>query len=229
MPGSIAAEAQRLGSRLLRLDADFGCERGRDGWTWWSSASNSRLAALPPPALFGEGQYDNAAAVLQVLDCLRERLPVTRAAIEAGLRSVRLSGRFQIVPGPVEWVLDVAHNPAAAQMLAEQLRASERADGSRRTFAVCGILGDKDVEGIAQALRDRFTGWFVAGLAGARALAPDALAQRLTAQGANVIATADSVAAACELARRAANPGDRIVVFGSFMTVGPALEWLEPR
>jgi dihydrofolate synthase/folylpolyglutamate synthase len=207
----------------MRLGVEFGFEREQGRWTWWSSASNARLEALPPPALFGPAQFDNASAVLQVLQCLSERLPTSRASIEAGLRGVRLAGRFQVVPGPIEWVLDVAHNPAAARTLAEQLRLDT---SSRRTFAVCGILGDKDVEGIAQALQGRFTGWFIAGLAGARSIEPDVLAQRLREQGANVIGVGRSVAEACELAQRAASAGDRIVVFGSFLTVGPALEWL---
>ncbi len=223
MPQSIETEAQRIGSRLQRLGVEFDFERSEERWTWWSAAPDARLEALPPPALFGDAQYDNASAVLQVVHALSERLPVARAAIEAGLRSVQLAGRFQIIPGDVEWVLDVAHNPAAARTLAEQLRADT---SSRSTFAVCGILGDKDVEGIAQVLHGSFTGWFIAALAGARAIDPDELAQRLRQQGANVMGIGRSVAAACELARRAARPGDRVIVFGSFLTVGPALEWL---
>lgn len=223
MPSSIGTEAQRIGANLLRLGVDFDFERGPRAWSWWTAAENARLDALPPPALFGDAQFDNASAVLQVLQCLEPRLPVPRLAIEAGLRSVQLAGRFQIVPGSIEWVLDVAHNPAAARTLAEQLRLDAT---SRRTFAVCGILGDKDVEGVAEALRGIFVGWFIAGLAGARAIEPDVLAQRLRDRGANVIGVGASVAAACELAQRAASPGDRIVVFGSFLTVGPALDWL---
>jgi dihydrofolate synthase/folylpolyglutamate synthase len=226
MPASIEAEAHRLGARLLRLGVDFDFERGQGTWAWHSTAASARLDDLPPPALFGDAQYDNASAVLQVLHCLRERFTVTREAIEDGLRTVQLPGRFQIIPGRIEWVLDVAHNPAAATTLAGQLRLDSSA---RRTFAVCGILGDKDVEGIARALHGCFAGWVIAGLSGGRAIAPDVLADRLRQQGANVIATGASVAAACGLAERAASPGDRIVVFGSFLTVGPALQWLHGR
>jgi dihydrofolate synthase/folylpolyglutamate synthase len=186
--------------------------------------NHSRLDDLPPPALFGAAQYDNASAVLQALHCLGDRLPVSRAAIEAGLRAVRLAGRFQIVPGSTEWVLDVAHNPAAAATLAAQLQSHPAAG---RTLAVCGILGDKDVEAIAQALRGRFDGWIVAGLSGSRAIAPNVLAERLRQQGANVLAISESVERACETAARLAISGDRVVVFGSFLTVGPALEWIQ--
>jgi dihydrofolate synthase/folylpolyglutamate synthase len=223
MPDSIASEARRIGADLLRLGVEFDFERAASTWTWTGASGNARLEGLPPPALFGAAQYDNASAVLQTLHSLREFLPVPRAALEDGLRTVRLAGRFQVVPGRIEWVLDVAHNPAAAATLAGQLRADSSA---RRTFAVCGILGDKDVEGIARALQGCFAGWVIAGLSGGRAIAPEALADRLRQQAANVIASGSSVAEACELAERAASPGDRIVVFGSFLTVGPALQWL---
>jgi dihydrofolate synthase/folylpolyglutamate synthase len=226
LPTSIETEARRIGGDLLRLGVEFDFERAGRSWSWRSAVERARLERLPPPALFGDTQYDNASAVLQVLHCLRERFTVAREAIEEGLRTVRLPGRFQIIPGPIEWVLDVAHNPAAATTLAGQLRLDST---GRRTFAVCGILGDKDVEGIAQALKGCFAGWVIAGLSGGRAIASDVLAERLRQQGANVIATGSSVPEACELAQRAASPGDRIVVFGSFLTVGPALQWLQDR
>jgi dihydrofolate synthase/folylpolyglutamate synthase len=224
MPESIRRRALDIGTPLLQLGVDFGFDRGEKRWTWWSAAGAQRIEQLPNPGLFGNAQFDNAAAVLQVLDILSARLPVPRKALEIGLESVQLAGRFQVVRQSAQWILDVAHNPAAAATLASQLRL----DGDRgRTFAVCGILGDKDIETIARELRGSFDEWIVAGLAGARAVAPEELAARLNKEGANVVATAASVAGACEIARRRATADDRIVVFGSFLTVGPALEWLQ--
>jgi dihydrofolate synthase / folylpolyglutamate synthase len=232
MPASVRASAEQLGSDLLTLGADFGFTRTNDGWSWWGSNGAARFDDLPAPALFGETQLENAAAVLQVLGCLASRLPVSRAAIESGLRTVRLNGRFQIVAlaradgVAIDWILDVAHNPAAAKTLADQLRLQ---GVRRRTIAVCGILGDKDIDGIAALLRESFDEWLVAGLEGARAVAPEELAARLRQCGANVVATAASVEVACVLAEQHGRAGDRIVVFGSFLTVGPALEWLEKK
>jgi dihydrofolate synthase/folylpolyglutamate synthase len=135
-----------------------------------------------------------------------------------------LPGRFQSIQrDAVEWILDVAHNPAAAQALADQL-AARRAGG--RTLAVCGILGDKDIEGVAAALRGSFDAWIAVGVDSPRAVPLNDLSQRLAKAGAKVVASADSVASGCELAETMAHAGDRIVAFGSFLTVGPALEWL---
>jgi dihydrofolate synthase/folylpolyglutamate synthase len=225
MPASISESAQQIGAELQQLGRDFDWVRSSDGWSWRGRAGEQR--DLPAPALHGEIQYDNAAAVLATLQALESRLKVPRSAIERGLQTVTLPGRFQVVrrtgPRPIEWILDVAHNPAAARTLAVQLAAR---GGAGRTLAVCGVLADKDVEGIVSELRDSFDAWVIVGLQGARALAPDALAARVQDVGANVEAVAADVAAGCLAAEALAQPGDRIVVFGSFLTVGPALALL---
>ena len=223
MPASIETQASALGTKLLRLGADFDFERHGRQWSW-RGEGGVHIEDLPPPALFGEAQYDNAAAVLQTLSCLRERLPIAREAVTQGLSSVRLSARFQVISGPVTWILDVAHNPAAAKTLAGQLRLSRTAG---KTIALCGILGDKDIAGIATELRSSFDEWIVAGLAGARAVEPQVLAARLRDVGANVVGVAPTIETACELAQGRAQRGDRIVAFGSFLTVGPVLEWTQ--
>jgi dihydrofolate synthase/folylpolyglutamate synthase len=224
MPESIAKSAEEVGARLLRLGRDFSFRRQGDRWSW--QGANSRCDDLPRPALVGDIQFDNASAVLAVLESLSQRLPAGRDAIVRGLQRVALPGRFQIIQGRVQWILDVAHNPAAAHTLASQL--AERAT-SGRTIAVCGILGDKDIEGVADELRSRFDEWVLCGLSGARAVDVDQLSQRLAARGANVTAVAPDVASACALADGKARAGDRVVAFGSFLTVGPALAWLQSQ
>jgi dihydrofolate synthase/folylpolyglutamate synthase len=225
MPASIREAAQTLGADLQQLGRDFDWVRNGARWTWRGRAGEQR--DLPAPALHGEIQYDNAAAVLAALQMLESRLHVPRAAIERGLQTVTLPGRFQVVrptaPRAIEWILDVAHNPAAARTLAAQLAARET---SGRTIAVCGVLGDKDIEGIVGEVRDSFDTWIIVGLQGARALASEALATRVRNLGANVKAVAADVVAGCLAAQALAQAGDRIVVFGSFLTVGPALGWL---
>lgn len=228
MPESIGAVARGLGTPLYCLGQDFDWQRSGERWSWRGRTMSHD--DLPRPALIGELQFDNASAVLCALECLSSRLPVSRAAIEQGLERVTLPGRFQVLhraqPVAVDWILDVAHNPAAAQALAGQL-ASRPIKG--RTIAVCGILGDKDIDGVATALRGLFDAWIIVGLQSARAVPVDALAERLAKMGASVTTTAADVVAGCEKAQIRARAGDRIVVFGSFLTVGPALEWLQAR
>ena len=224
MPQSIADVAGELGAQLLRLGKDFEYTRTGTSWSW--RGATWRLEDLPTPALFGVKQFDNAAAVLAVLESLASRLPVDREAIVRGLQHVRLPGRFEVVQDRAEWILDVAHNPAAAQALAAQLAARTTAG---RTIAVCGILSDKDIESIVSELRGSFDEWVVAGLAGPRAVDIHQFADRLRNRGANVTALGANVAESCEIANARAADSDRVVVFGSFLTVGPAIEWLASK
>ena len=224
MPNNIEASARHVGADLQRLGRDFDWHPSAQTWNW--RGRRTSLLELPMPALRGQTQLDNAAATVAALEALQARLPVSRTAIEAGLRTVTLPGRFQVIECDAQWVLDVAHNPEAASTLAWNLRASAE---RRPTIAVCGVLGDKDLPGILAPLAKSFDGWVAVELQGPRARPIDQFAAELRESGMNVVATSSSVAAACERALELAGKQGRIVVFGSFLTVGPALEWLRPR
>jgi dihydrofolate synthase/folylpolyglutamate synthase len=148
-------------------------------------------------------------------------LILERRAVERGLVAVTLPGRFERIASGAgfEWVLDVAHNPDSARVLADNL-ARHRVDG--RTLAVCGMLADKDVAAVTHPLRPHVDRWFAASTVGTRGLDAAALAERGRSMGVDMV-EGGSVTEAMQRAARAAGPGDRIVVFGSFHTVGPAL------
>jgi dihydrofolate synthase/folylpolyglutamate synthase len=149
--------------------------------------------------------------------------PLTRELIASALGTVVVAGRFQIIPGPVEWILDVSHNEPAARILKENL-AERPLRG--RTLAVCGILQDKDAGAIARVLQASAEIWIACALPRPRGGTAAELAARL-APTIRVTHETDSVAAGCELARQLARAGDRVLVFGSFSTVTAALEWLQ--
>jgi dihydrofolate synthase/folylpolyglutamate synthase len=221
IPRSVTRHAAAIGARLKRIGTDFDFVERADGWDYVGFGSRRR--ELPLPALQGAAQLGNAAVALAVLESVEPALLVPDEAVRAGLASVRLPGRFQVVPGPPEWILDVAHNPAAAETLAASL-AARRCEG--RTIAVCGILADKDVEGIVAALAEEVDRWIVVGLDGPRAVAPAALAERISRAGAASVLAAADVGAGMAQARAELTSRDRAVVFGSFLAVGPALAWL---
>ena len=220
-PRSIFSRAREIGAHLFVRGSDFDGRPAGPGQWDYLVAGRVEHAALPLPALPGPIQVVNAATALAALGRLSDQLPLTRAAICAGLRSVQLPGRFQRVDDPrgFEWVFDVAHNPAAAATLAANLRALPVPG---RTFAVCGMLGDKDVPGVVGALRDSIDEWFAASSEGPRAIDASELERRALGAGVT-LQPAGSVPVAMQRAASLARPGDRIVVFGSFHTVGPAL------
>jgi len=219
-PRTVVETAAEVGARLLVRGRDFHGRERADG-TWDYADAAGSLDGLPPPALAGPVQVGNAATVLAALRELQARLPLGRDAMERGLGAVRLPGRFQRIAaaGQFEWVLDVAHNPAAAATLAENLA---RHPVRGRTIAVCGMLDDKDVGGVLGLLRDRMDCWLAASTDGARGMSDVALVARAAAAGIRM-AAAGTVPEAMRQAAAMARAGDRVVVFGSFHTVGPAL------
>jgi dihydrofolate synthase/folylpolyglutamate synthase len=219
MPGSVFEAAREFGADLRVPPRDFSCTSSGSGWNW----RGRKLAFdnLPAPALPGAHQLANAATVLAALEAFGS-FELTHEVASRGLQRASLEGRYQVVPGDVEWIFDVAHNPGAAAALATSLRERPRRG---RTFAVVGILGDKDAVGIVALLDSQVDHWIAAGLSGPRGVSGDQLARICSPHTRASWETAGDVAQACELARGQAVAGDRVVVFGSFHTVGPALEW----
>lgn len=223
MPRSVAAHAASLGARLRRMGTDFDYVERSDGWDYVGFGSRRR--ELPLPALAGASQLGNAAVALALIESVEPALLVPDQAVRSGLANVRLPGRFQVIAGRPEWILDVAHNADAAASLAASL-AARPATGD--TLAVCGILADKDVEAIVAALAPQVRRWIAVGLPGPRALEPAELARRIGQAGARSVAAVADVASGLAQARAECAPGGRVVVFGSFLTVGPALAELAP-
>ncbi len=219
-PASIAAQAQAVGATFYQRDRDFSVERTDSGWTW--RAGSTLRAGLPPPALRGNHQIDNAAGALMVLETLKAVLPLSQAHIREGLLAANVRGRFQVLPGLPVRVLDVAHNPDAVSVLAQTLK-QQTVTG--RTLAVFGMLRDKDMVGAVRSMQDIVDAWYVTTLdTTERGATAGEVAQAIARGGMNTPVTRfNDARAAYAAARRDAGPADRIVVFGSFYMVGDIL------
>ena len=218
-PASLIQHAAKIGASLLRINQDFKIVREDASWTY--SGPGGVRAALPYPAMRGAHQLANAAVAIAALDCLRERLPLAQAHIRTGLLSARLPGRFQVLPGKPPVILDVAHNPQAARILSENLRAQYV---SGKTIAVFGMLRDKDMAGVIASLKDHIDEWYIGGLAGPRGASGETLALILGEAGITAIHTHPNIAQAYAAACRQAGENDRICAFGSFYTVAEVLK-----
>ncbi|SCZ63747.1 bifunctional tetrahydrofolate synthase/dihydrofolate synthase [Thiohalomonas denitrificans] len=217
-PYSLIEFAREVGAPLYRAGDDYRYRDHGGNWSW--TAAGRRREALPWPIMRGVSQLQNAAGVLMALDCVSDRLPVDQRAVREGLLSARVRGRFEVLPGDVPEILDVAHNPQAAEELARNL---VRLPAPGRTLAVFAVLADKDIAGIVRPLAACIDHWFVAGLGGARPTVAGETARQLEAAGIRSVECGSSVPSLLIEARRRAEPGDRIVVFGSFNTVAEAL------
>lgn len=228
MPASVYSTLQTVGARAVVAERDFSWQvEAAAGLARWSyHGLRVALSNLPPSALEGSIQYRNASAAIAAIESLDAGYTLNEQTVSQALRDVRLAGRFQVVPGPVEWILDIAHNEPAARVFAGHVR--ERGVGGivgGRTFAVVGILADKDAREIAAALEPLVDHWILCSLPGARGSSASDLANRLRLPP-DQVTLANSVEEGCEAARAATVGGDRVIVFGSVYTVGPALRWL---
>jgi dihydrofolate synthase/folylpolyglutamate synthase len=224
-PASVIEHAQLIGADLRLHGRDF--STGGDRQQWWWRGRRKRYAGLAYPALRGANQLLNAAGVLAALEALDGRLPVSAQAVRSGFATVELPGRFQVVPGQPAIVLDVAHNPHAVATLARNL---DQMGYYPRTHAVFGAMQDKDTATMLATLQPLVDRWHFCDLPTPRAASATELAAQYAAlpprSGAPAATSTCHVGprAALEAALVDADPADRILVFGSFYTVGGVLE-----
>lgn len=218
-PAGLLEALRTIGAQVQRAGVDFHVERLATGWRW--SHRDGITMTLPDPALAAPVQYANAATAIAALHALDARLP-GEATIAAALRHVSVAARLQCLGGDPALYVDVGHNPQAARALAQWLDATPHG----RVHAVFGALSDKDVAGVLAALGPRIAHWHLAGLERdtPRGLSARALAQTLAGvlPDAPVDEHAD-VAGALAAARAAAQPGERILAFGSFFVASAVL------
>ncbi len=226
-PQSVIDHARALGADLWQFGKDFNFSGDKQQWGW--AGRGRRYSGLAYPALRGANQLVNASGVLAALDALRERIPVTAQAVRNGLAMVELPGRFQMVPGQPNLVLDVAHNPHAVAALSENLDAM---GFYPTTHAVFGAMADKDVAPMLARIAPLVDRWYFCDLPTPRAASAEQL--KAAWQTGNTrkdvsASTHPGPQAALQAAVSVADPADRIVVFGSFFTVGGVLKDGIPR
>lgn len=223
-PPEIETTCRAIGADFWALGKAFAYTLGDGQWRY-EDRQGCRYAGLPIPALRGAYQLANASCALAALSALRERLPVTAQDVRRGLLETILPGRFQVLPGRPQIILDVAHNPQAAAALAANLDAMAPAS---RTIAVFGVMVDKDLAGIFAALAPKITRWHFSTLPGPRGADASLLARHLPERASQATLHAGPEAALAA-AREEAGADDRIVVFGSFQMVAAALAALGRR
>ncbi|MDM8564511.1 bifunctional tetrahydrofolate synthase/dihydrofolate synthase [Candidatus Halobeggiatoa sp. HSG11] len=210
-PQTVLKHAKQLNSKLYCLQRDFNYHETNNGWIW---QTNNKTIKLPHLNLYGNFQLQNAAGVLMVLELLQ--LPI----VPSGLVNAHVAGRFQILPGPITRIFDVAHNPLGAKVLATTL---QQYAGKKQIHAVLGMLNKKDVVGFVELMQDIITSWHVAPLDTPNTTSTQFLIENLTSIGIKNITGYLSVTNAYENLIQNTKEGDIILVTGSFHTVAEVL------
>jgi dihydrofolate synthase / folylpolyglutamate synthase len=223
-PKSVIAYAASEGALLRVIGRDFDFRPLPGGWRRADGRGSSEGRVLPLPPFGSDEQLGNAAACAAVVDSLANELPVDDDALAEGIRNAYLRGRFERATlDGVEWVFDVAHNPAAVAILAASLARLPRAP---LTLAVFAAMRDKDLAGVIAPLVPSVDTWFVTQADAERGARGEELRDVLASAGARSIEVAPDVAASIAAARAVAQNGARVIVFGSFVTVGAAADAL---
>lgn len=217
----IEARAAELGTSLRVFGREFGYAADPNTWTW--RGESERVADLPYPEISDDAQLRNISLALAAAEACDPQL-LNRSAVVNALQAARPSGRFQIVERAHQWILDVAHNPQAADLLCERLGALQK---SSEMTAVIGMLADKEVGSFAMKLAGQVDRWVVCSVEDSRAVSGETLAARIEAVGEQSVSICGTPDEAFEIAARSTAVGGRILVCGSFRIVGPALRWLE--
>ncbi|MCY4153805.1 MAG: bifunctional tetrahydrofolate synthase/dihydrofolate synthase [Gammaproteobacteria bacterium] len=221
-PQSIAACAQETGARLYQAGRDFSSALQANSWIW--HCADSVHAGLPKPGVNNNRQVQNAAGVLMALETLAAEFPVSLETIKSCLRDFRLAGRFQTIPGKNPFILDVAHNPQAVSALVENVK---KLPGFGETHVVIGMLRDKNHDAVFRKLTEVADHWYLVELPEERAAGLAELGRALEKYtDVTKIGQFNTVVEALSAAETCAGAGDRIIVTGSFVTVGAALDYL---
>lgn len=223
-PNSLIEHANKIGADLWLFGRDFNYAGDKQQWNY--GGRQQRRHSLAYPSLRGANQLLNASAALAALEALRDRLPLGAQEIRSGLVIVDLPGRFQVLPGRPSVILDVAHNPHAAATLGQNL---DNMSYHPYTYAVFGAMQDKDIAGVINQLKDKIDHWCVTDLPLPRAATAKHIEVLLNQQ--NVVNNQDhsiqcfeNPASAYTYSLSKAGENDRIVVFGSFLTVAGVIQ-----
>jgi len=207
-------------NRLAQICSTYHYQKEATTWAWYNQQHNyQNLPKLSPDTDYA---YQNAAGVLQVIDLMQISLPVPLSAVQTGLQTMCLSGRFQRLSNvPVPCILDVAHNPLGAQALCKAL---QQQGCKGKTHALLGMMQDKDITGTLAELKDVFDEWHLVNLLQERAASPATLQKHLQELDIKASHSYASVETAYAELSQHWQEQDLLVVFGSFHTVAGLLE-----
>jgi dihydrofolate synthase/folylpolyglutamate synthase len=222
-PAGFVSAAESSGAIVSYAGADYSWEIADHSWSVNINPEN--FSALPLPFLQGSHQLQNAAAVITLLHSVADQLTVSSEAISKGLANARLAGRFQVIKGVPNLVLDVAHNSESAQVLAGNL---SKFGETGKKYAIFSMYADKPVEKVVQILADKFDHWFLYPLDSERGMNRADIEKRVVhelAAGNSTILS--SLQDAWQHGCLKCEAGDSLVFFGSFEVIGNVLKLIE--
>ncbi len=221
-PQSILNCSDALGTPISLLGREYWFNYDDDTWSW--STTDMCLKKLPRPMRYCDFQIQNASGVLMLLHKIRDEYPVSVDNIRQGLESFRLTGRFQIIPGDIPKILDVAHNRESMKELVNNLKMISC---QGKTHIILGMLKDKDHRLVLKELGKVASSWHFVSISHDRGIEAKMLTSELSSISRDEnVSEYRSMKEALDKISKLSMPDDRIVITGSFYTVGSAIQCL---
>ena len=219
-PQSLIEYCESIQAPLKLIGQHFGYELHHDSFDFL--IESSFVMNLPLPKLQGTFQLNNATSALMAIKILDDKLPLNESAIQKGITSTLLPGRFEEVQTNPSLVFDVAHNPQAALSLSDNLKAHAI---QGKTVAVFSILKDKDISGVIKALIHDIDHWYIAQIEHERAADVDTISVAIkNINPVSLVKSCKNITEAYQFACKEVASNDRIIIFGSFFTVADIMK-----
>jgi dihydrofolate synthase/folylpolyglutamate synthase len=214
-PDVMLDQARALKAPLYCINRDFHCIQKGKFWAWKNAEKTYSPLPLSPLKL------ENIACAMMAIECYQAALPVTQFAIISGIAKAALAGRFEVLESSPVVIVDVAHNPESAALLAERLIAR-----NVKIKAVFAILESKDVLNTIEPLLSIVSDWYLSELDFGDSVKVDVLEAQFREFGIDNCYTTDTVSQALAKAIAGSDDQDEVVVFGSFHAVREAKHYL---
>ena len=222
VPKSIEQKAFEKKSDLHVLNRDF---------SWSSNCENSEwhgkdvvIDSIMTPSHWADGENSDLAVALMAIEIVDSELLPTTKELNHILNNFSVSGRFEIIEKKQTWILDIAHNPHAADNLRKRLESLHH---YKKITAILGMMQDKDVIGIVSVLDDLVDHWIVCEMNTPRSHTAQTLQKKLIDYGITNVTVESGLLEAFSNIKKHSKKNDRILVTGSFEIVGPAKKWLD--
>ena len=230
LPDSIRSAARELSLKLYVNGEDFSAQVNDFDWSWFADhiGDENGIDSIPLPSIPGNCQQDNSAGAVMVAVLARKFLNISDEAIRVGVGNSVLEGRLQIVQESPQILLDVAHNIESVRELSAFL-AEHPIEGSN--IAIMSVLSEKPIEIMVDSIKRVIDQWHLCGIQDERGMTARKLFRRAQPVLGNIVPVDlhYDVIEAFNAALSNAQPNDRIVVFGSFLTVGDILQQYRDR
>jgi dihydrofolate synthase/folylpolyglutamate synthase len=220
----IEKQANLVDAKLVVRDREFSIQKEANQFSW--AGVEHTIKAIKIPEHWAQGEINNLATSLAAIESYNSSLLPTTEMLNNILKDFFIPGRFELIKSGTNWVLDVAHNPAAAKNFRERLSTLNIKQNNTMIFS---MMKDKNLDLFINVFKDIISDWIVCKMNTERSYTTLELEKKLAGLGVDNIKVMESTEEAFKYVENLEPISDNIIVSGSFELVGPAKQYLSEK